>query len=95
MQQSVDGHDVDGHHEHRSDGVKRIHEQVLDFVFSIDGLQDIEDIVLGWRLVGCPIFVVEALQGPHHGCDEPLQLVHKVVREHGAFVRLYGVHIVF
>ena len=35
------------------------------------GFQDIKDVVLGRGLVRRAICVVEALQGPHHGCDDP------------------------
>ena len=59
------------------------------------GFQDIKDVVLGRGLVRRAICVVEALQGPHHGCDDPLQLLDKCVGEDSPFVPLQGVHVVF
>ena len=76
---------MDRHHKYWPTGVEGLGEQRLRLVVFMYGLDDIEYIVLIWRIVDVPILIVQSSQRRHDGPTERLQLVHETASKDGAF----------
>ena len=66
MKKAVEGDDVNRHHEDGAARVKGLHEQVFGLLVFVDGLDDIQDVVLVRGVMAIAIFIVKSPEGWHN-----------------------------
>ena len=94
MQESIYSKGLNGHHDYWASGIEGCHEELLDFLLFMDGLEHVQHIVLSGRFMSAPVPFVQvsqlALYGLHYAC----QLVNESICKDCAFVPMQGVEIV-